>query len=154
VLALGGDPVNTPQEMLFRLSAEGIGRQIEVSYRHRGAARPQTASVDLVAPPETPPRDPLTIRRQSVLAGLSVVNLNPAVVQENALPAGLSGVLVTDPGAIGGRGGLAPGDILLQINDREIRSTADVAVAARKGGRRWYVEYLRNGRRGVLRFRV
>ncbi|ARC90018.1 trypsin-like peptidase domain-containing protein [Rhodovulum sp. MB263] len=154
VLALGGDPVNTPQEMLFRLSSEGIGRQIEVSYLHRGEARPQAASVDLVAPPETPPRDPLTIRSQSVLAGLSVVNLNPAVLQEKGLAAGLSGVLVTDPGAIGGRGGLASGDILLQINEREIRSTADVAAAARAGGRRWYVEYLRNGRRGVLRFRV
>ncbi|MBL3570326.1 serine protease [Rhodovulum sulfidophilum] len=154
VLSLGGDPVNTPQEMLFRLSAEGVGRQIEVSYLHQGDARPRTARVDLIAPPETPPRDPLTVRGQGVLAGLSVVNLNPAVLQENGLPSGLAGVLVTDPGSVGGRVGLAPGDILLQINDRPIATTADVARAAREGGRSWYVEYLRGGRRSVLRFRV
>ncbi|TCM79645.1 Do family serine endopeptidase [Rhodovulum steppense] len=152
VLELGGAPVNTPQEMLFRLSAEGVGGEIAVTYLRQG--RERTARVALIAAPETPPRAPLTVTGRSVLAGLSVVNLNPAVAQETGLPAEAQGVLVTDPGETGARIGLRPGDILMLMNDRPIRSTADVAEAASAGGRNWHVEYLRGGRRGVLRFRV
>ncbi|MCO8145817.1 Do family serine endopeptidase [Rhodovulum tesquicola] len=152
VLELGGAPVNTPQEMLFRLSAEGVGGEIAVTYLRQG--RERTARVALIAAPETPPRAPLTVTGRSVLAGLSVVNLNPAVAQETGLPAEAQGVLVTDPGELGARIGLRPGDILLLMNDRPIRSTADVAEAAHAGGRNWHVEYLRGDRRGVLRFRV
>lgn len=70
------------------------------------------------------------------------------------MPADAAGVLVTDPGDVARRVGLRAGDVLVQINDREIRTTRDVAAAARAGGRGWYVEYLRDGRRGALRFRV
>ncbi|TCO71522.1 trypsin-like peptidase domain-containing protein [Rhodovulum euryhalinum] len=152
VLDLGGAAVNTPQEMLFRLSSEGVGGKIAVAYLRDGKTR--EARVALIAPPDSPPRDPVTVSGRSVLAGLSVVNLNPAVAQEAGLPSGAAGVLVTDPGEVGARAGLRPGDILVQINDRAIRDTADVARAAREGGRNWYVEYLRGGQRGVLRFRV
>ncbi|SIO52769.1 Do/DeqQ family serine protease [Rhodovulum sp. ES.010] len=152
VIELGGAPVNTPQEMLFRLSAEGVGGEIGLRYLRDG--RGFEARLALIAPPETPPRDPVTIAGRSVLAGLSVVNLNPAVAQEAGLPADAAGVLVTDPGDVARRVGLRAGDVLVQINDREIRTTRDVAAAARAGGRGWYVEYLRDGRRGALRFRV
>ncbi|TCP40467.1 trypsin-like peptidase domain-containing protein [Rhodovulum marinum] len=152
VLDLGGAPVNTPQEMLFRLSAEGVGGEIAVTYLRKGRSR--AARVALIAPPETPPRAPVTVKGRSVLAGLSVVTINPAVAEEAGLPSGAQGVLVTDPGEVGARVGLRAGDILLQINDRTVRTTGDVAAAAREGGRGWYVEYLRGGRRGVLRFRV
>ncbi|GAA0308886.1 Do family serine endopeptidase [Rhodovulum strictum] len=152
VLELGGAPVNTPQEMLFRLSAEGVGGKIALRYLRKG--REAEARVVLIAPPETPPRAPVTIAGRSVLAGLSVVNLNPAVAQETGLPGDATGVLVTDPGEVGARVGLRAGDILLQMNDRAIQTTRDVAEAARAGGRNWQVEYLRNGRRGLLRFRV
>ncbi|MBN2907623.1 MAG: trypsin-like peptidase domain-containing protein [Rhodobacteraceae bacterium] len=154
VVKLGKDPVNTPQEMMFRLSAEGVNRRIAVTYKHPGEARSRTARVDLIAPPETPPRDPVTVQGRSVLAGLSVVTLNPAVAQEYGMPNDAAGVLVTDPGPLAGRVGLRTGDILLQINDLPIGITADVARAARDSGRGWYIEYLRGGRRGVLRFRV
>lgn len=75
VIELGGAPVNTPQEMLFRLSAEGVGGEIGLRYLRDG--RGFEARLALIAPPETPPRDPVTIAGRSVLAGLSVVNLNP-----------------------------------------------------------------------------
>jgi len=152
VLDMGGAPVNTPQEMIFRLAAEGIGGTLPLTYLHGG--RSNDTSVDLIAPPETPPRDPLTIGKRSLLAGLSVVNVNPAVVQDYNLPSDAEGVLVVEPGDVGGRVGLRPGDILLEINDTEIRQTKDVQRAADKGGRGWYVEYLRDGRRAALRFRV
>ncbi|ARE39495.1 Periplasmic serine protease, DO/DeqQ family [Rhodovulum sp. P5] len=152
VLEIDGEPVNTPQELLFRLSAKGIGETVKVGYLHKG--RERSAKVALVAPPETPPRDPVKIGGRSILEGLTVVNINPAVAQEVGLSAEMPGVLVTEPGRVGSRVGLKPGDVLLRINDKEIDDTADVAKAVRDGGRTWTIEYLRNGRRSVLRFRV
>ncbi|TCP60395.1 Do/DeqQ family serine protease [Rhodovulum bhavnagarense] len=152
VLDLDGTPVNTPQEMLFRLAAEGTGGVLPLTYLRGG--RDRTVRLALVAPPEIPARDPVTIGRRWVLAGLSAININPAVVQDYDLPANSAGVLVADPGSVGARVGLRAGDILLRINDREIDDTGDVERAATVQSPNWQIEYLRGGRRGVLRFRV
>jgi len=152
VLELDGAPVNTPQEMLFHLSEEEIGADIPVTYLHKG--RTQETRVTLASAPETPPRDPVTVAGRSILSGLSVMTINPAVAQEQGLPADATGVIVTDPGRVGGRIGLHPGDILIAINGVEIARSKDVIRAAREGGHNWVVEYMRNGQRSVLRFRV
>lgn len=152
VMALDGTAVNSPQEVLFRLSERGIGGTLPVTYLQDGKQR--TARVALIAPPETPARAPVTVDKRAVLAGLSVVNINPAVTQEYGLPMGSAGVLIAAPGAVAGRVGLRAGDILLQINGRVINDTGDVDRAARKQTRSWAIEYLRGGQRAMLRFRV
>ncbi|MBK5932523.1 hypothetical protein CCR78_00730 [Rhodovulum imhoffii] len=152
VLTLDGAPVNSPQEMLFRLSAEGVGQKIEATYLRDG--RREQVRLTLISPPEDPPRDPRTLGRRSVLEGLSVVNVNPAVAAEEDLPSESSGVLIVEPGRNGARLGLRPGDILLKINGTPVATTRDVARAAGEERRNWSVEYLREGRRAVVRFRV
>ncbi|MHC0054294.1 trypsin-like peptidase domain-containing protein [Actibacterium sp. D379-3] len=152
VLSLDGMPVNTPQEMMFRMAAVGVGGTVEASYLHDG--RQRRARVAMIAPPETPARDPFTVAGASILAGLSVVNINPAVAGEFNLGPTDRGVLVTDPGEVGARVGLRPGDVLLRVNKTMINDTGDVRAAAGGTGRSWLIEYLRDGQRGVLRFRV
>ncbi len=151
ILSLGHEPVNTPQEMLFRMSAEGIGGQIETTYLRNG--KEHTVDVAMISAPETPARQPLTVSKDSALAGLSVVNVNPAVAAETGIPVE-HGVMITDPGKNAGRVGLRPGDVVLRINDTEIKTTKDVRKAARSKKRTWVVEYIRNGRRTALRFRL
>ena len=152
ITELEGEPVNSPQEMLFRMSAEGIGGEMQITYLREGDAK--QATIPLVAAPETPARAPVTVGERRVLAGLSAININPAVAAEYGLPQAARGVLVTDPGRVAGQVGLRPGDILLRINDTEITETEDLRRATRADTRGWHIEYLRNGRRGVLRFRV
>ncbi|MGC9369533.1 MAG: trypsin-like peptidase domain-containing protein [Paracoccaceae bacterium] len=152
ITELEGEPVNSPQEMLFRMSAEGTGGEMQITYLREGDAK--HATIPLVAPPETPARAPVTVGERRVLAGLSVININPAVVAEYGLPQSAKGVLVTDPGRVAGRVGLRPGDILLRINDTGIAVTDDLRAATRTDTRGWRIEYLRDRRRGVLRFRV
>ncbi|WP_212523665.1 trypsin-like peptidase domain-containing protein [Actibacterium sp. MT2.3-13A] len=152
ITELEGEPVNSPQEMMFRMSAEGIGGEMRITYLRDGAAA--QATIRLVAAPEIPARDPVTVGEGRVLAGLSVVNINPAVMAEFGLPQPAQGVLVLDPGAVAGQVGLRPGDVLLRVNGAGIADTGDLRAAARSDSRSWSIEYLRNGRRGVLRFRV
>jgi len=152
IVSLNGDQVNTPQEMMFRMASVGVGGTMAVRYLHKGTVR--KARFALIAPPETPARDPVTAAKRSDLAGLAVVNINPAVTEEYDLGATAKGVLVTDPGTIGARAGLRVGDVLVQVNRTKIRTTRDVSRAIRPGTHRWAIEYLRGGRRGLLRFRL
>ncbi|MEX5730121.1 Do/DeqQ family serine protease [Rhodovulum iodosum] len=152
VLEAGGAPVNSPQALFFRLSAEGVGGRLDIAFLSDGKRR--EAEVALIAPPETPPRAPVTVGGRSVLAGLKAMNVNPAVAAEYGLPTDAAGVLVADPGGVGARVGLRAGDIVLGINGTAITTTDDLARAAAEATRRWTVEYIRGGRRSVLRFRV
>ncbi|WP_095587585.1 trypsin-like peptidase domain-containing protein [Actibacterium ureilyticum] len=151
VLRIGDDPVNSPQEMMFYMTAAGIGADIDVHYLSDGSA--ETTRVAMVAAPETPPRRAVTIGARSTLAGLAAVNVNPAVAHEYKLSVD-QGVVITDPGPVGGRVGLRAGDVLLSVNGDAIADTADLERAAASDRRGWSVEYIRGGRRSVLRFRV
>uniref|UniRef100_UPI00356AFA8A trypsin-like peptidase domain-containing protein n=1 Tax=Actibacterium sp. TaxID=1872125 RepID=UPI00356AFA8A len=152
VLQLGGTPVNTPQEMIFRMSAVGVGGEIEVQYLSGGTRH--STRVAMIAPPETPPRAAYTVRGKSPLAGLTAVQVNPAVASEYNLSGTETGVMITDPGEVAARIGLQAGDVLLQVNDTRIDKPADLKAASRWDGRTWQIEYLRGGTRGVLRFRL
>ena len=150
--AVDGQPVNTPPEMIYRMSVRGIGSQVEVSYSRAGVR--DTATVDMIAPPENPPRDVRTLGEDGVLPGLKVANANPAVIAEFGLPLLTSGVVVVDPGPYGDRIGLHPGDLLRAANGVEITQPEDVDSVLRRAGRRIELDAVRGSQRMILRFRV
>ena len=152
VISVDGAPVNSGPEMMFRLAARGLGAQSDLTFR-RGASE-ETASIDLVAPPDTPDRQALTLTDNSALRGLSVARINPAVIAEHNLAPDADGILVTGLADLAARTGLRPGDVLLAINGVMVGSTADVATLAAERTRNWQVEALRDGRRITLRFRL
>lgn len=152
VLALDGMPVNSPQEMLFRMSAEGIGEKISVRYLRDG--KEAATRVALIAPPEIPARGPVTVPPGRVLGGLSAINVNPAVVVEYRLQGVTRGVMVTETGRVAAQVGLRPGDVLRRINGVEIATTEDLLRVTESATRTWALEFERDGERRVLRFRV
>ncbi|MCU0899989.1 MAG: trypsin-like peptidase domain-containing protein [Cypionkella sp.] len=152
VLTVGGEPTNTPQEMIFRLAALGVGATTEISYLHE--ERVQTAEVALVAPPDSPPRDVQTISERVALRGLTVARINPAVSAEMDLPIDATGVVVMQAQDVAGQVGLRAGDVLLSINDRAISTPQDVVQAAREPTRRWAIDVNRGGQVIRLRFRL
>lgn len=150
ILQLDGVPVNTPAEMIFRMSVQGVGAETEVTYLHQD--RQETTRVRLIAPPDTPARDVLTLT-SGPFQGYTAANLNPAVTSEMALPDGLSGVVITDVGQQTLGLGLRSGDIVRSVNGTEITTTADLRAANAQRVSRWQIEYEREGRRALLRFR-
>ncbi len=152
VTAIGGAATNTPQEMIFRLAALGIGAQPNVSFL--GADGAAEARITLIAPPDSPPRNPVTITDDVAFRGLTVVQINPAVVAELGLPIAAEGVVVTQTEDLAARLGFQPGDIILGVNGRPIATPADVARAAGERTNRWAVDLLRQGQTVRLRFRL
>ncbi len=152
IVAVDNHPVNTPPEMLYRMSVTGLGQTARITYLREGAE--QTAEVRLIPAPDVPEREPLVLQDTDVLPGLSLVRVNPAVIAEYTLPLESQGVLVTDTGRFGARVGLRVGDVIVGINEQGIARPRDVAAAFRARARGYAVTVIRGNRRLQLRFGV
>jgi len=152
VAEVDGQPVNSSQEMLFRMAVAGLGNDAQVTRLRDGQA--QTVAVAMIAPPNDPPRDQRQTGDRSALPGLVLSNLNPAVMAEYSLPISASGVLVDDPGPYGGRLGLRPGDILRGINGQPVETTAEAERALIDATRALVIDAQRGNQRLTLRARL
>lgn len=152
VTHVDGDEVNSPAEMKFRMSVAGVGGT-SVLTRLRGT-QSEEVEVALIKAPETPAAEKTTLDEDTVLPGLVVSRVNPAVISDMGLPLSQTGVVVVDPGPYGGRAGLRSGDILESINSNDIERPGDVENALTDPGRRVQMGLLRGGRSVSLRFRL
>jgi Do/DeqQ family serine protease len=151
VLAVEGEVVNTPAELMFRLAARGIGGEVTLEVLRRNGR--DEVRVPLVAPPEEPARARIELRGETPLRGLLAETVNPAVGAEYNLPTGVRGVLVVEARDLSRRVGLRIGDVILAVNRESVTSTAELERALRRQARNWELDILREGRRTLLRFR-
>ncbi len=152
VTHVDGDEVNSPAEMKFRMSVAGVGGT-SVLTRLRGD-KSADVIVDLVRAPDSPPADETTLDDKTVLPNLTVARINPALISQLGLVLSQTGIVVVDPGSLGARAGLRPGDVLSSINDTEIEQPGDVVEALTDPGRRVQMNVQRGGRAVSLRFRL
>lgn len=152
ILRIDGQPVNSPQELAFRMATVGPGGSAPVEVLQKGRRR--SLDVAMIAPPEVPPRDALTITDDVVFRGLTVERINPAVIAEMQLPPIARGVVVTRADDLAASIGLQEGDILLSVNGQKIETPDDVKAAAQAPTRFWQVDVIRQGQRLRLRFSI
>jgi Do/DeqQ family serine protease len=152
ITKVNGQPVNTPSEMVYRMSVVGLGNRAVIERLRNGRAR--QLEVALQAPPENPPRDLRRVAAPSVLEGLEVLTINPAVMTQYRLPLDADGVMIVQTGRLGARVGLRTGDRILEINGRAIQKPEDVANILETSGRSFAITVLRGGQRIALQFRV
>ncbi|SNR53924.1 trypsin-like peptidase domain-containing protein [Puniceibacterium sediminis] len=152
ITAVDGQPVNTPPEMIYRMSIRGLGATARVT-RLRGEVA-EEVEVRMIAAPEAPARDEQVLGKRDVLPGVRLSNINPGVIVETGLPLAAQGVVVLDPGPYGTRVGLKPGDIVKGVNDQVIETADQVGRALRRAGSKVSLDILRGGQRARLRFRV
>ena len=147
---LDGLAVDTPQEIGFRATTKGLGGTLEIGYLHRGA--PGSAAVPLQAAIDRPPRDQRTFGAGDGLAGLTVVNVNPAVIEQAGLPVTSRGVLVVGAQGAAQRIGLRPLDFIRRVGDAVVEDVS--ALARRLRGSRGIVVLAveRDGRLGQIRY--
>ncbi|MBB5754217.1 DegQ family serine endoprotease [Prosthecomicrobium pneumaticum] len=147
VVAVDGLDVDDPNALNYRLATRGVGGAAELRYLRKG--RERTATLALEAAPETVPRDERTIDGGSPFAGLTVVNLSPAVTEELGYRGRqTSGALVTAvaDGSNAADVGFRPGDVLVEINRQPVETTAALAQIARQRIGLWRVSIERGGR--------
>jgi Do/DeqQ family serine protease len=152
VVAVDGQPVTSPPEMIFRMSVTGIGETAKIAFLSDGASREAIVALEL--PPEIPPRAEYRAPERNVFAGFEAANINPAIEQEMSIELPSEGVVVTSPGRLGSRVGLRAGDVLVRVNGREVADTSQIEPALKNAGRSFSFEVLRGGRTVSFRFRI
>ncbi len=152
ILAVDDQEVHTPAEMVYRMSVTGLGKSAVVTLLRNGVA--QVVNVTLMAAPEVPPRSLVTLGKRSLLPGLTLVRINPAVIAEMNLSLAVEGVVVTDPGPFGPRVGLREGDVILAINGASVADPATALALLNGDARRIEMLVQRGAQRIALRFRV
>jgi len=152
ITAVDGLSVNTPPEMIYRMSVAGLGASAEVTFVRGGEA--QTTRVDLMAAPEDPPRNPLTTGRNSAIPGIALETVNPAVAAELNLDTGFEGVVIADPGPLGTRVGLLVGDVIQRVNGIDVADSETLADVLTQVTGRLELGLIRAGRAMTLRLRL
>ena len=138
ITQVDGREINDNQALRFRVATQAVGSSVRLTLWRDG--RERTASATLVAPPETPPREATPLRGNHPLAGATVANLSPALADELGFEDNPRGTVVLEVR----RGSpadeylnLQQGDILLRINDAELRSVDDLRRVLGQPQRQW-----------------
>lgn len=151
ILSIDGHPVNTPSEMIFRMTVTGLGNQARVEFFRAGETDYRKAR--LLAAPEEPPRQAVTTGRDTPVSQVRLSNVNPAVLAEYALPLGSDGVIVTEPGPLGARAGLRAGDVIREVNGNRVSDTGEALRLLQASGRWVRLDIVRSGHPLSLSFR-
>lgn len=153
VYAIDGKEVPDAGALAYRIASQQVGRTAMLTIVRDGRAR--NVPVRLEAPPETPPRQTTQLGTGSILAGVTIANLSPALAQElgNGLPD--RGVVVTGiaPGAPLARlNTLAPGDLIETINGAPVLTVDAVRRGVAGGGGALAFRFNRGGQRAECTF--
>jgi Do/DeqQ family serine protease len=151
--SIDGVAVDDPSGLNYRLATKGIGTTVKLIFLRKG--KEYSASLGLAAAPETTPRDQLAITGDSPFAGLTVVNLSPAVAEEMSYRGDPQGVVVSEVASdsIADDAGFRRGDVLLDVNGVAIDTTKRLESVAAGHPRVWQLTIQRGGQviRSVLR---
>jgi len=142
VTSLNGRPVEDMEALRFRIATLAVGSKAVFGIVRAGAA--QDIEVTLIAPPENPPRNETVLGARTILAGVKVANLSPAVAEELGLLDTAHGVVVL--GRKGDYGlDVRAGDQIVAVNEVAITSVTVLQETLKQPYRRWQLQLRRNG---------
>ncbi|KPH81348.1 DegQ family serine endoprotease [Bosea vaviloviae] len=145
ILAVDGIGVDDPESFGYRFATRPLGGVTTLGVL-RGGKR-IVIPVRLIPAPELRPREPVTLSGRSPLAGLTVMNLSPALAEELSIDAGTDGVVVAEieEGSTAARVGFQKGDIIQALNGERMVRSRDVEAAMKERKRSWEVTISRGG---------
>jgi len=151
IVRLDGKMLDSAKEFTYRFATKVVGDDIEIIFRRK--SKRYTATVSLIAPPETVPRNETVIGGSSPFSGLVVANASPAVTAEMGLSDIQKGVIVIGlKRGLAARAGFKKGDVVVEVNDEPIRSVKSLVRIVRQGDGYWDISIRRRGRLRRMRF--
>lgn len=146
ILALNGREVKDMTSLRFSAATHEIGETVALTIYRRG--RIGRIAVEMMAPPEQPPRTPKLLRGYHHFGGATVAGLSPALAEDMNLDSAIAGVVVLGvrPASRAASNGLRRGDIVLAINGKAVAEVKDLDRFIRKPFPGWKVLVRRDDR--------
>jgi serine protease Do len=134
ILEFEGKPVKDSRQLKFAVAATAPGQKVKLGYLRDGKNEIATVTVGEI-PGEKQTVNSTSGKDNGVLDGVEVGDLDPAAREEFEVPPRVHGALVSnvDPSSAAAEAGLAPGDVIQEINHQPVR-TADDAVKLTEHG--------------------
>ena len=151
ITAINGKSINTPAELLYRMSLAGLGTDVQVSRLTRKGV--SDLAVRLLRAPDDPPRTRVVFGRRSYFPELAISSINPAVQTELGLAWDVEGFVVLEPGPVAELIGLRQGDILQAANNKAFGSAAELDNLLKRNGRTGSLIIQRGAQQIKLSFR-
>uniref|UniRef100_UPI00131D5874 PDZ domain-containing protein n=1 Tax=Beijerinckia sp. L45 TaxID=1641855 RepID=UPI00131D5874 len=136
ITAIDDKPVDNPEGFGFRLATKSLGGAAQLTLRRDGKV--VQTSLKLKPAPTIPAREPIKLVGNTPFAGITAVNLSPAVAEELSIEDNKEGVVILDvaPDSNAATVNFKKGDVLLSVNEKPIANTKDLQEAT--GGRHYY----------------
>ena len=151
ITKVDGLDINSPAEMLYRMSVVGIGTAVDVSYLSQGILK--SSKIDLVEMPNWEAKQ-VTLGPEFIFMDLHISELTPEFQSKFGLSFSSDGLIVLDPGRIASRLGLRRGDLLREVNRKPVDTIEDAVSAISSIKSSGSITIIRSGRRVSLRFRL
>ena len=151
ITKVDGLDINSPAEMLYRMSVVGIGTAVDVSYLSQGILK--SSKIDLVEMPNWEAKQ-VTLGPEFIFLDLHISELTPEFQSKFGLSFSSDGLIVLDPGRIASRLGLRRGDLLREVNRKPVGTIEDAISAISSIKSSGSITIIRSGRRVSLRFRL
>ena len=151
ITKVDGLDINSPAEMLYRMSVVGIGTAVDVSYLSQGILK--SSKIDLVKMPNWEAKQ-VTLGPEFIFMDLHISELTPEFQSKFGLSFSSDGLIVLDPGRIASRLGLRRGDLLREVNRKPVDTIEDAISAISSIKSSGSITIIRSGRRVSLRFRL
>jgi serine protease Do len=152
IVAVDGRPVLDNGGLRYRIATRAPGETVLVRVLRRG--REFDLAVDMIAPIEDPPADVTDLKGRHPFSGSRVANLSPALAVDVGFDDFARGVVVLGlrQGSPASRVNLRPGDIVLELNGRDIDSVDSLERALAGAGDAWDFRVRRDGK--VIPYRL
>jgi serine protease Do len=126
ILQYDGRPVKDGRSLKFAVASTEPGHEVSVGILRDGKSESLTVTVAEV-PGETQTTGSVSGGANEVLDGVEFAELDPGARNEFEIPARVQGALVAnvDPASAAAEAGLAPGDVILEINRHPVRTADD-----------------------------
>ena len=162
ILAVDGHSISDPQELQYRLTTTGVGREAKFTIFRQGQR--STMTVALIAVPPADPGELRNLTGETPLEGARVATLSPAIAEELGLDeeTGVA-VLQVTPGRLAARLGFRRGDVIVTFDGQPVTSagTLEELLRDRAAERRrqvlqrqrptpWLITMKRNGKEQQL----
>ena len=135
------------------LTPEAGGHVVDGVRPHLVATPPSSAALAAGLAAAVADRDRPVVGGPRGRGGRTVMNVNPAGIDQYRLPLASAGILVAAVGGQASRSGLRPGDLILALDGRDVGDVDALEAAARRSGA-FVLRVERKGRRGHIAIRV
>ena len=150
ITKVDGLDINSPAEMLYRMSVLGIGTTVDISYLSKGTIL--SAKIDLVEMPDMEVKE-FILGSEFIFKDLHISELTPEFQSKFGLSFSSKGLIILDPGRMASRLGLRRGDLLREVNGKSVNSIGGAISAISAVKTNGTITIIRSGRRVSLRFR-